>query len=133
MIERLLADRSIESFQICEHWSSVGIEGGYAVGCGALLRYIGKDRVFITNEDHGQLFGLGAPYNAESEIESRTRGKVIKSAEIELDTGDLTLRLEDGCIEIVCSSVGYENWQLSGPNGFVMVGYGGGRTVTVKV
>lgn len=77
------------------------------------------------NEDHGHQFGLPEPVDAEAEISKRLLGKIITAVELQLDTGDLMLRMEDGRLEIRCSSGGYENWQLNGPNGLVIVGYGG--------
>jgi len=103
----------------------IGLSDSYSLGCGSLLRYIGNDGVFITNQDHGQWFGLGEPYNAESEIENRIKGKIIKSVAMRAETGDLELRVDDASIEVICSSLGYENWQLDGPNGFIMARHGG--------
>jgi len=69
MIEGLITNRAIESFQIREFsFCSIGIEGGYHLSCGSLLRYVGDDGLFITNQDHGHMFGLEKSYDAESEI-----------------------------------------------------------------
>jgi len=130
MVSDLLTNRVIERFEIWEYsYCSIRIEGGYALACESWLRYAGKDGAFITNQDHGQSFGLTKPYDAANEIENRIRGKVIQSVEVRIDTGDVTLHLDDGRVELLCSSNGYENWQLYGPNGFVIVGHDG---TTVK-
>ena len=122
MIEQLLTNRTIEGFQIAENahcW--IVMNGGYVIGCGSLLRYVGSDGAFFTNEDHGHKFGLPAPYDSQAEIESRIKTKVIESVELTRSTGDLTLRLGDARIEILCTSLGYENWQLDGPEGFLLI------------
>jgi hypothetical protein len=52
-------------------------------------------------------------------------GRVIRRVEVSRDTGDLTLTLDDGRIEIICTSAGYEAYQLCGPDNLIMVGRGG--------
>jgi len=64
-----------------------------------LLRFVGDDGAFITTEDHGQQFGLPEPVDAEAEISKRLLGKIITAVELQLDTGDLMLFIEDGRLE----------------------------------
>jgi hypothetical protein len=126
MIASLIVNREIETFSIFDsHFCSVGIADGYTLGCQSLLRYIGNDGMFITNEDHGQWFGLAAPKDVEKEIGSRIKGRAILSVEIHSQTGDLTIQLDGGRMEIIASSCGYENFTLDGPSGFICAGYGG--------
>lgn len=124
MVDKLITNQWIESFQTNDVSAWIGISGGYNLRCNSLLRYVGNDDAFITNEDHGQKFGLPAPFDAEAEIAKRIQGKTITSAELKSDTGDLTLHFDDGRLELLCSSSGYENWTLDGPNGLLIVGYG---------
>jgi hypothetical protein len=121
MIDHLLTNRSIKNFEIWEHSCSVGMDSGYSLTCGAILRYVDDDGEFISTADHGHKFGLPGVYDAQGKIECRIKGKVIESVEINNVTADLTLFFDDARLEFLCSSVGYENWQLYGPNGFVMV------------
>ena len=125
-IADILANCTVDAFAIGEHgFCSIRISGGYLLSQESLLRYVGKAGVFISAEDHKQQFGLPAPYDAEHEIRSRIVGKVISHVEIAPGTGDLTLCFDDGRIEIICTSAGYEAYQLYGPDNLVMVGRGG--------
>jgi hypothetical protein len=120
MIERLLMNRIIEGFQIGEDANCcIIMDGGYVISCQSLLRYVGSDGTLFTNQDHRHQFGLPSPLDCQSEIEKRTKQQAIESVEITPDTGDLTLSLGNGYIEVLCTSAGYENWQLNGPSGFI--------------
>jgi hypothetical protein len=121
MVDHLLTNRSINNFEIWDHSCSVGMDGGYSLNCGSLLRYVDNDGKFITSADHGHKFGLPDVYDAQDKIGCRIKGKLIESVEINKATADLTLFLDDARLELLCSSVGYENWQLYGPDGFVVV------------
>jgi hypothetical protein len=122
MIEQILAGRTIKSFQIveCAHcW--ILLDGGYVIGCDSLVRYVGNDGLFFSNKDHGHQFGLPAPFDCESEINRRIENQTIVSVDVSPNTGDLTLQLENGHIEIICTSVAYENWQLEGRDGSLFI------------
>ena len=125
-IVEILTNRTVEGFAIGEHgFCSITFSGGVSLTQESLLRYVGQSGVFISAEDHRQQFGLPAPYDAEQDIRSKMVGKVIRRVEIARDTGDLTLNLEDGRVEIICTSAGYEAYQVCGPNNLIMVGRGG--------
>jgi hypothetical protein len=125
-IGELLTNRTVERFTIGNHGvCSLTISGGYSLSQESLLRYVGKPGVFISSMDHKHQFGLPAPYDAEQDINSRIAGKTIRRVEIAPSTGDLTLCFDDGRIEIICTSAGYEAYQVYGPNNFIMVGRGG--------
>jgi hypothetical protein len=122
----ILTNRTVEGFVIGEHGVCfLTISGGISLTQEALLRYVGRSGVFISAEDHGHQFGLPAPYDAEQAIRGSILGKVIRHVEVSGDTGDLTLILDDGRIEIICTSSGYEAYQIHGPNNLIMVGRGG--------
>ena len=124
-IADILTNRTVEAFSIGEHgFCSITLSGGISLTVESLLRYVGAG-IFISTEDHLQQFGLPAPYNAEHDIQGRIVGKVIKRVEIAQGTGDLTLFFDDGRIEIICTSAGYEAYQLNGPDNLIMVGRGG--------
>ena len=125
-ISELLTNRTVERFTIGDHgFCSLTISGGYSLSQESLLRYVGKPGVFISSMDHKHQFGLPAPYDAEQDIHSRIAGKTIRSVEIAPSTGDLTLRFDEGRIEIICTSAGYEAYQIYGPDNFILVGRGG--------
>ena len=125
-IDELLTSRTVEGFSILDHGGcSLTISGGYSLLQGALLRYVGKPGIFISSTDHKHQFGLPAPYDAEQEIHSKIVGKTIRRVETAPSTGDLTLWFDDGRIEIICTSAGYEAYQVYGPDNFIMVGWGG--------
>jgi hypothetical protein len=122
----ILTNRTVEGFSIGEHGAcSITLSGGISLTQESLLRYVGSG-VFISAEDHLQQFGLPAPYDTEQDIRGRIVGKVIRRVEIARDTGDLTLTLDDGRIEIICTSPGYEAYQVYGygPDNLTMVGRG---------
>ena len=122
----LLTDRTVEGFAIGEHGiCSIALSGDISLTEMCLLRYVGRSGVFISAEDHRHQFGLPAPYDAEQDIRSRIVGKVIRRAEVSRDTGDISLTLDDGRIEIICTSSGYEAYLIHGPNNLIMVGRGG--------
>ena len=129
-IADVLTNRTVEGFSIGEHGvCSIAFSGGISLAQESLLRYVGSG-VFISAEDHLQQFGLPAPYDVEQDIRVRIVGKVIRRVEIARDTGDLTLALDDGRIEIICTSAGYEAYQVYGPDNLIMVGRGGSEEIT---
>jgi hypothetical protein len=126
IIADLLSNRTIERFAILEHGvCSLTITGGYALNQESLLRYVGKDGTFISSFDHKHRFGLPAPFDAERDIREKIEGKVIRRVEVSSETGDLNLWIDDGRIEIICTSRGCEAYQLYGPENLIIVGRGG--------
>ena len=122
----LLTNRTVEEFAIGEQGVCfITLSGSISLTQEALLRYVGRSGVFISAEDHGHQFGLPAPYDAEQEIRGSILGKVIRRVDVSRDTGDVTLILDDGRIEIICKSSGYEAYQIHGPNNLIIVGQGG--------
>jgi hypothetical protein len=125
-IGELLTNRTVEQFTIGDHGvCSLAISGGYSLSQEALLRFVGKPNVFISSMDHKHQFGLPAPYDAEQDIHCRIAGKTIRRVEVAPSTGDLTLYFDEGRIEILCTSAGYEAYQVYGPDNLIMVGRGG--------
>lgn len=125
-IADILTGRIVQEFTIGEHGSStVVLTGGVSLTHESLLRYIRQSGVFVSAEDHGQQFGLPTPYDAETEIRDRIVGRPIKRVEVAKETGDLFLRFDEGRIEIICTSAGYEAYQIHGPDNLIMVGRGG--------
>lgn len=129
-IAEIMTNRTVEGFSIGEHGvCSMNLSGGISLTQESLLRYVGSG-VFISAEDHLQQFGLPAPYDAEQDIRGRIVGKVIRRVEIARDTGDLTLTLDDGRLELICTSAGYEAYQVDGPDHLLVVGRGGSGEIS---
>jgi len=126
MISKLLKDKTVADFSILENnFCSLPLNDGYGLGIECLCRFIGDDGAFFSVDDHGQQFGLPAPFDAASEIKKRIKGKKIARVSLEEDTADLTLHFEGGRLELICNSSGYECYQLSGPDNFLLVERGG--------
>lgn len=91
-----------------------------------LWRLLSKERVSITSEDHLQLFGLSAPVDAGAEVMKATNGTTISEVEVSKQ-GDLIIGFSSGSqLEMMVSSSGYENWEVSASNGLKVIGLGGG-------
>jgi len=103
------------------------LSDGYAVSAETLCRYVGRDGAFISSQDHGQQFGLAKPFDAAEKISTAIIGKEIKEVIFSEVTGDLTLVVEGGQLEIICNSAGYECYQINGPGNLIIVGRGGNQ------
>jgi len=125
-MQEMLAGKIILGFAILEHgFCSMSLSDGYAISADTLCRYVGETGEFISSQDHGQMFGLTEPYDAAEKINNTIKGKKIKKAHLTNHTGDLTLIVDGGRLEIICSSAGYECYQLNGPDNLIIVGRGG--------
>lgn len=123
-----LVGKTIKSFVIRENsWCGMEIEGGYHFGIETLCRYVGSDGSFVSAEDHRQQFGLSQPYDAETAIAKAIVGKIIKDVVLRQNTSDVALHLPEGLLEIICSSAGYESYQIRGPKDLIIVGRAGDR------
>ena len=121
-----LEGKTILGFEILEHgFCSMPLSGGYAVSAETLCRFIGQNGDFISTQDHGQMFGLTEPYDAADKIKKAIEGKKIIKANLAEDTGDLTLVMDGGRLEIICNSAGYECYQVNGPDNLIIIGRGG--------
>ena len=126
MMKKILEGKTLLGFEILEHgFCSLPLSGGYAISAETLCRYVGENGEFITSQDHGQMFGLTEPYDAVEKINKAIKGKEIKKADLAEGTGDLTLIVDGGRLEIICNSTGYECYQLNGPDKLIIVGRGG--------
>lgn len=126
MMKKILEGKTLLGFEILEHgFCSLPLSGGYAISAETLCRYVGENGEFITSQDHGQMFGLTEPYDAAEKINKAIKGKEIKKANFAEDTGDLTLIVDGGRLEILCNSTGYECYQVNGTDELIIVGRGG--------
>lgn len=91
-------------------------------------RIIRGGGIALSNEDHGQQFGLPSPLDAEAECRALVGGAVVLSAEVRDETRDIVIRFRSGArLEVVPLSSGYESWQVAGPGGLQIVAMGGGE------
>ena len=122
----ILKGKTVLSFTIHEHGLCIlGLSGDYALSAECLVRFIGADGSFFTVRDHGQQFGLPAPFDAAAAIEERMKGRVIDRASIREEISDLSLYLGSDCLEVICDSSGYEAYNLRGPGDLIVVAHGG--------
>jgi len=126
MMKEILEGKTFLRFEILEHgFCSMPLSSGYAISAETLCRYVGETGEFISSQDHGQIFGLSEQYDAAEKINKAIKGKEIKKADLAEETGDLTLIVDGGRLEIICNSAGYECYQINGPDDLIIVGRGG--------
>jgi len=111
-----------------EHgFCSLSLGNGYSISIENLCRYVGQNGEFFSSQDHGQMFGLAEPYDAEEKIGKAIRGKLIQEVRLSEDTGDLTLVFDRGRFEIICTSAGYECYGINGLDDQIIVVRGGNK------
>ena len=86
------------------------------------------DRILVTSEDHGHLFGLQTPVDAAARVMETVRDAEITSWQVREQTGDLSIGFgaEGPVIEFLQPSSGYESWRASKP-GVLIICMGGGE------
>jgi hypothetical protein len=126
MIQDLITGKTILDFAMFEQgFCSISLSAGHSISIETLCRFVGLNGEFISSQDHWQLFGLSAPFDASAEISKSIKGKVIQDVQFSKETGDLVLFVDGGRLEILCSSAGYECYQLNGPENATIVVRGG--------
>ena len=90
-------------------------------------RLVDGDRVIITDEDHGQLFGLKEPVDAASVVPAELSGSTVSGVEFS-PVSDLLLPFSNGrTLQVMVGSAGYENWHAYGPDNSHTFAIGGGE------
>jgi hypothetical protein len=85
-------------------------------------RIISSQGIATTDEDHGQQFGLFAPFDAEARANALLSGAEITSAKVDRTTADIGLSFSNGYrLELINNSSGYEAW-----NSGSIIAQGGG-------
>jgi hypothetical protein len=126
MIKEILNHRRIVSFSIHEKDNcGLALSGGYVLSIGCLVRFVGGENIFVCANDHGHLFGLTAPFDAEIKIQKAIENQEITDIEFNKNTGDLKLYFSSGVLQLICNSAGYENYVIDGPNDLCIVIHGG--------
>ncbi len=126
MIKENLQYKRVISFSIHGKGTcALALSGSYTISIECLVRFVDNKNIFICANDHGQLFGLKNPFDAESKIKKAIENKEIKDIEFNKNTGDLNLHFDTGVFQIICNSAGYENYQVNGPDNLLTVVHGG--------
>jgi hypothetical protein len=72
-----------------------------------------QQRVVLTSDDDGQLFGLTAPVNAAKRVTEVIGDKLVDRFELDECTGDLSLCFDNhATVQFITLSSGYEGWRL---------------------
>ena len=87
-------------------------EGWIRTGC--LWRLLRNGRITLTSNDHGQLFGLTQPVDAEVLATAALTGKDIISIAYSDETADLGISVDGNfMLQILPDSIGHETWDLT--------------------
>jgi hypothetical protein len=117
------------TFSEPHHWYFSFRKGGL-IHAETAWRLIKAGSIKLTNEDHGQRFGLPAPVDAEVQLRSMLHDQTVSMAEIRSDTRDIILIFESGeRLEVLPLSSGYECWHISTPGGVETHCQGGGNLI----
>jgi hypothetical protein len=111
-------------------WSfSFGIHSG--ISTESPWRVLEHGNIAISNEDHGQKYGLPAPIDAASRASSLLVGLEVEGVKVREGTMDILISLAgDIRLEIISFSSGYEGWQVTSPSGHQVIAQGGGQLCT---
>jgi hypothetical protein len=88
-------------------------EAGGSVNTQSMWRLVTPSGIFVTSEDHEQLFGLPAPVDAGKRVMDTIQNKRISSYSCERPCSDLMISFEGGAqIQFLSTSCGYESWEM---------------------
>ena len=91
-------------------------------------RLTDQERILVTNEDNGQVFGLPSPVNASEGVAHAVGNGRVTEIELRGVAMDLLVRFENGTtLEILPNSSGYENWHFFAGDGQEGRVLGGGK------
>jgi hypothetical protein len=81
------------------------------VSTDGLWRLVVSDRLAVTSEDHGHIFGRDKPTDAR-EVATRTLTGPVLAARVLTATADLIIEFQSGRLELINTSGGYEGWRV---------------------
>jgi hypothetical protein len=121
-----LVGHSVQSLTRRECDWVLAFDKGVHLIISCLWRLVEAGRIRVTSEDDGHQFGLPAPVDAATEVNSRLAKASVAAVELREGTLDLELRFESGHnFQIIPGSSGYEAWDLSnGSSRFIARGGG---------
>ena len=102
------------------------LSDGYVIRVECLWRLLNDNRLVLTSEDDGQLFGRQVPVHAIAELSDAITSTRVTHVALVASTGDLLFQFGGAELQILSDSSGYEAWQLEGPGGLLAVAQGGG-------
>jgi hypothetical protein len=101
--------------------------GGVSIVAESHWRLIDEGRVVLTDEDHGQKFGLKEPVDALPLVQTELNDSEVLRAEFS-PVSDLLLSFANGRgLQVLIGSAGYENWHVYGPDSAHTFAIGGGE------
>jgi len=116
-------DHSVES----EGWSIL-FKSGCRLNIECLWRLRINGHLISTNLDHGQQFGLSAPFDAMNSLQHHLGSTPISAVLVEPKTADLRVHFgPDIVLEVIQDSAGYEPWQALTPEGRSVIALGNGE------
>ncbi|HUL21010.1 MAG TPA: DUF6188 family protein [Thermodesulfobacteriota bacterium] len=123
--------RSIAEVEKMDYTWFFRFDDGTVIATENCWRLVVATGIAVTSEDHGHQFGLATPLDAANVVKTKTNGKTINHAELDKNTGDLTLSMESTFLTFLCLSSGYEAWRIThGDLEFVCMG--GGRVEQIS-
>ena len=89
-------------------------EEGGSVGTESMWRLVTSSGIFVTSEDHEQLFGLPEPVDAGKRVMDTIKNRRVSTCLCETPCSDLIVSFEGGAqLQFLNTSCGYESWRAS--------------------
>lgn len=108
-------------------WAFLFGNGATLVAESSHWRLVGEGRVIVTDEDHGQLFGLTEAVDAAKVVTAEIGSASVSGTELS-PVADLLLSFSNGLtLQALIGSAGYENWHVYGPDETHTFAIGGGE------
>ena len=106
-----LTGRSCRVTRTSEHNWQLDLGQGNVAQSFWTWRIVGPKRIELSDEDHGQLFGLQEPVDAEARANDLLSGAKVIDVRIDNTTSDLNIVFDNGMrFEALNMSSGYEGW-----------------------
>ncbi|HEX3727906.1 MAG TPA: hypothetical protein VHV08_16760 [Pirellulales bacterium] len=107
-----------------------GFDSVGAIAVETSWRILKGGRIVLSNEDHGQRFGLPTAIDARIKATELLSALAVSGSEVREGTLDLFLEFAGGFrLEVLPISSGYESWQIIDPGGRQIFAQGGGNLV----
>ena len=108
-----LVGRQFGQIEKMEWTWSLRLDDGSVIATESTWRLVTDQGVTVTSEDDGQQFGLPAPFDAASAVETELAGQTVSGFALDSTTGDLTIEFGSRRLQFLCLSSGYESWRLT--------------------
>jgi hypothetical protein len=120
------------SFRKPEAWD-FQFQGGGSISAECPWRILKDGHIVVSNEDHGQQYGLTEPIDAGHSATEMLVSNRISEVKVHAGTADLIVSFDQSKqLQILPISSGYESWQVNDLNGNSIIAQGGGNIVTWK-